>query len=367
MATYLKLIILFMCSISMCSSLKFASLDKTYDRGVKAYNQERWSECIVQFEESLHLYKLYKSIIVNCRLKCKSHNFEPTIKESMEDLHIFEMFFNMRDCLTKCQTQGFNDVHIYGNVSDSVIDNLQTKKPYEYLHICYFQMYALPKAASAAYTYYLANPHEETMKNNVEYYVEQPEVDAKEVIDLESEDYKVLYQLGLKAYQQKKWGETVANLEESLTGYLTWENTCRAECERQPEQEASPEFAITISNYMASLLICRQKCQDELKPQYESGVQYLSDVLNYLQISYYHLDRIQDAAKTVSSFLKLLPTDEDMLENKLIYESLVDKDSFVERSDIAYYLKRDQYEKKLLNFFLQGNDNTDKTNTNEII
>lgn len=226
-------------------------------------------------------------------------------------------------------------------------------------------MYALPKAASAAYTFLAAHPEEETMMNNVKYYVQQPEVDINEVRDLESENYKTLYQLGRKAYEQNKWDETIANLEKALTDYMSWENNCRAECERQPEQEWSPEFAKTVSNYMASLLSCRQNCQDELKPLYASGVNFLADVLNYLQMSYYHLDKIEDAAKCVASYLMLLPKDEDMVGNKEIYESIISKDAFIERSDIAYYLKRDNYEKELLQFFHQEGNNID--NTNEII
>ncbi|XP_045772094.1 cartilage-associated protein-like [Maniola jurtina] len=222
----------------------------------------------------------------------------------------------------------------------------------------------LPKAASATYTYLMAHPDDVDMKKNVDYYVQQPEVDATEVIDLERDDYEVLYKLGKQAYNQKKWGETVNNMEEALTHFLSWENSCRAECDRQPEQEWSPEFAITVSNNIASVLTCRQKCQDDLKPPYKSGVEILADILNYIQISYYHLDRIDDAAKAVATYLALYPNDEDMLENKIIYKTLTDEKKFMEIPDIIYYFKRDKYEKQLLDFF-HKEDNSD-TNANSI-
>lgn len=357
-------IFMFITSLMVSSQcLKFSSVDLAYKKGFDAYSGERWSECIVQFEESLHLYKLYKTIIINCRLKCSSHEYDSEINENIEDLKIYEKFFKARDCLTKCQEKGFEDLHMYSDLHETVMSNMQMRKPYEYLHICYFQMYALPKAASAAYTYLIANPNDEQMRNNLDYYSQQPEVNINEVVDLENEEYNILYKLGLKSYNLHNWGETVAALEEALADYLTWENNCRVECERQPEQEWSPEFVITTSNMIAALLQCRQQCQSELKSlDYNSGSEYLADILNYLQISYYHLSRFEDAAKAVSSYLALMPKDEDMLENKNIYSTLVDKEMFIERSDIIYYLKRDTYEKKLLAFFHQGNNYSNNSN-----
>lgn len=343
--------------------LKLSSIDVVYNKGVDAYSKERWTECIVQFEGSLHLYKVYRSILVNCRLKCKSENHKHPFTENIEDLKIFEFFLMMKDCLHQCQKQGFEDAHMFSNVSDTILSSMQQRKPYAYLHLCYYQMNALHKAASAAYTYLTANPEDERMKRNVEYYIEQPEVNIKEVNDLESEDYQTLYKLGKQAYGKNKWGETIANMEETLTDYLTWENFCRAECEHQSEQEWSPEFMISISNNILPVLVCRQECQNKLKPLYTSGVEFLADLLNYLQISYYRMDRLEDAAKGVASYLSLLPNDEDMLANMNIYKTLVDKKKFVERSDIVHYLKRDKYEKRLLNFFHKTDNNYYNANT----
>ncbi|XP_028156239.1 cartilage-associated protein-like [Ostrinia furnacalis] len=331
-----------------------SSIDKVYKKGVSAYSGERWTECITQFEESLYLYKLYKSVAVNCRLKCRAEPYETYIKENIEDLKIYEKFLNKRKCLLKCLEKGFDDVRVSSDVHESTLFNIQARKPYEYLHLCYFQMYAFQKAASAAYTFLIANPKDETMKNNLKYYSEQPEVDINEVVDLESEDYKVLYHLGLKSYKKNNWAETVASMEEVLTDYMSSENVCRAECERQPEQESTSEFVLTVSNNVASLLHCHQHCQEKLKSlEYNSGIEFLADVLNYLQISYYHLDRFEDAAKAVASYLALMPDDEDMLENKKMYSTLTDAKSFSERETIIYYMNRDLYEKKLIELFHQ--------------
>lgn len=349
-ATNVRFTIIFLAfaNIFSCNALKLASIDKIYKKGIDAYASERWSECIAKFEDTLHLYKLHRIILINCRLKCDSNKWNSEIEE-IEDVRIYEKFLNTRLCITDCQIKGFEDAHLNNMVSESVINDMNSKKPYEYLHICYFQMNAFPKAASAAYTYLSANPNDEKMKKNLEYYLDQPEVDANEVVDFESEVYKILYHLGIKEYNLKKWAETAANMEETLTDYLSWENMCRAECQHQSELEWSPEYSVTVSNYMMSLVICKQNCQKKLESlNYDSGNSFLADVLNYLQISYYNLGRIEDAAKAVESYLLLIPNDEDMLSNKMIYSSLTDENNFSVRSDITYYFKRDKYEKNIL-------------------
>lgn len=364
MTQFFKKLLVFIASILISECLKLSSLQKTYENGVKAYSGERWSECIKQFEDSIHLYKLYRSVIVNCRQKCNNQPFESEVVENIGDLKVYEHFFNKKDCLTRCEDSGLEDMRLHRDVGESVLISMQARKPYEYLHLCYFQKNVMPKAASAAYTYLMLHPDDQSMENNVKYYVDQPEVDAREIVDLESDDYVVLYKIGVKAYNQHNWADTAANMEEVLNDYLSSENSCRVECERQPEQEWSSEFAITMSNNIAALLHCQQQCQDKLKSlEYNSGIEFIADVLNYIQICYYKLERFDDAAKAAATYLSLLPNDEDMLENKKIYSSLVDTKSFSKRSDIEYYLKRDTYEKKLLKFFHQGNDHSVDSNS----
>lgn len=351
-------------TLLVCNCLKLSLVEKTYNKGIKAYAGERWSECISMFEESLHLYKLYKGMILNCRLKCNTRNYIPNIKENIEDLIIYEKFFNKRNCLTECREQSFEDAQLLKHLEEYILHNMKARKPYEYLHMCYFQMNALPKAASATYTYLVAHPNDETMKHNLKYYINQPEVDVNEVVDLLIEDYMTHYNLGRKAYNKKNWVDTITHMEEVLRDYFSSENSCRMECEHQSEQEQSLEFLITISNNMASLLHCYQLCQEKLKiMNYNSGVEFVADILNYLQISFYKLNKYEEAAKTLSSYLVLLPNDEDMLANKKIYSKLVDETAFINRSDIVYYYKRDNYEKMLLQMFHGENKNSIDSNS----
>uniref|UniRef100_A0A2A4K065 Leprecan-like alpha-helical domain-containing protein n=1 Tax=Heliothis virescens TaxID=7102 RepID=A0A2A4K065_HELVI len=339
---YLVIILISMCGIRFGDCITPASLDKTYLKGIKAYSDERWSLCIEKFEGALHLYKLYKSVVINCRIKCNSQVYESQVKEDIDDLRIFEKYFNKRDCLNKCQDKEFANLNLNKTLDESILHDMQSKKPYEYLHVCYFQQRMFQKAVSAAYTYLVANPNDETMQSNVKYYIEQPEIDVNDIMDMESEDYVIMYNLGKKSYNQENWAETAVNMEEVLKGYFVSENNCRVECERQPGQEWSSEFVITMSNNMASLLHCRQQCQDKLRPlKYNSGVEFIADVLNYLQVAYYHLEKLEDAARAVASYLALMPEDEDMLENIKFYSKQVKEDIDDLRIFEKYFNKRD--------------------------
>ncbi|GBP49331.1 Prolyl 3-hydroxylase 1 [Eumeta japonica] len=218
-------------------------------------------------------------------------------------------------------------------------------------------MYMLPKAATAAYTYLITNPDNKVMWKNYHYYIEQPEVDQKEVIDLESLEFIVSYKLGKDSYQQKNWGETIAAMEEALNKYIHFENDCRFECEEHTHVDGSQHFINAVASNTEYILNCKQKCQDEVKQlSYSSGSEFIADVLNYLQISYYHLNKIEDGAKAVASYLLIYPNDEDMIENKKIYSSLINEDAFIVRNDIVNYVERDNSEKKLLEFIQSNNE-----------
>ncbi|XP_063375703.1 cartilage-associated protein-like [Cydia amplana] len=339
-----------------CNGKSLLSIEKIYLKGVQAYTGERWSECISKFEESLHLYKLYNSIFINCGVKCKTQARHSQIEPNFNELQVFESYLNERYCLMNCRDKELEAVRINSNVKDTILQDFQSRKPYGYLHVCYFQMNALQKAASAAYTYFQAHKTDDVMKNNVKFYIGLPEVSLNEVVDLESEDFEVLHKVGLESYEQKKWGETIMAMEEVIADYLAWEMGCRVACEHLPEQEWSQEFVISVSNNMLSLLQCRQQCQNKLSTlDFKTGIEFLADTLNYLQICYYHSDKFEEAAVAVASYLTLMPKDEDMLHNRALYGSFIDKNAFNPRPDIEYYLKNDFYEKEILSHFHQTN------------
>lgn len=328
----------------------YTSINVIYKNGVDAFTNNRWAECVEHFEEVLHLYKQYKSIWVNCRLKCRSQPIMTDSKEQVEDLNVFEIFIERKKCLMDCVDKGFHDVKLNKEINYKILAVLKDRQIYKYMQMCYYKIDDLPKAASTAYTYLVNNPYDTDMVNKLQFYVVQPEVNIKDIIDIESDYFLDLYKIGKIAYDNGNWGEVIAAMEECISDYLLVENSCRAECEDFEDQERSSEFIVRITENIKKLLHCKQKCQNKVKIlKFDTGAKFIADVLNYLQISYYHSDRVNDAATAVSSYLLMFPDDEDMIENKQIYSTLVNKESFIHRPDIFFFYKRDIYEKHLLN------------------
>lgn len=348
--------------LMLCDGEKI-SLEKIYKNGVEAYLREDWTECVVQFEESLNLYKLYKAIINSCRQKCKSFPYKYHIKEDMEDLKIYERFFHINNCLMTCQDTELEKVSLKSNIPDAVLSKMMNLQPYEFLHICYYQTNHLEKATNAAATYLIAHRDDKVMLSNLQQYLELSKMNTYDLVNLEAEKYMLLYDLALKTYSEKKWSQTIDHIEAAIKNYMTSEDNCRAECDQLPEQEWAQEFIMTISNAISSLLSCRQHCQTKLKAiEYDTGEEFLAQALNYLQISYYNIEKFDNAAQATETYLSLKPDDQNMLANKKIYLGLADDTSFVPRSDIMYYIKRDTYEKDLIKLYLEEHNDIYNSN-----
>lgn len=112
-----------------------------YKKGVDAYLENRFKDCTESLEEAVQKYRSYSKALQNCRLKCTE---EAELSESLypadiENLHFYEKTLRNTLCIIKCRK---SNVHI-SNTSTLDPDTEQLfedKKPYEYLHLCYFQV-----------------------------------------------------------------------------------------------------------------------------------------------------------------------------------------------------------------------------------
>lgn len=340
--------------LSKVTCVDHASINSIYTKAVKAYKDDNWSTCINYLDEVLHLYKLHRSVTNNCRHKCLSSADAVNVKEKIEDLKFFEIVFKRQNCFKHCLEKDFNAVKLLPEINQDIHFDLRSRLPYKYLHRCYYKIDDYPKAASAAYTYLVQNKHDADV-DSLKFYMTKLS-NPNDFIDFLSNDYIHLFNIGREAYAMGNWGETIAAMEEVLTDYFSAENNCRAECEEYPKYDWSPNFSVTLSNNIANLLQCYQNCQRVLQShEFSSGVNFIAEVLNYLQICYFHSERYKEAAMAVESILLMHPNDEDQIENKKLY-SQVSTDTFVDRPDIFFYYKRDSYEKYLLSLISKSDD-----------
>lgn len=110
-----------------------------YEKGVEAYLENRFEDCVTYLEAAIENYRTYTKKLQNCRLLCKeeAENSEPLYSVDVENLRFYEKAIRNTLCLIECQKK--NDVFdFYLNTATTEV--FENRKPYEYLHICYFQV-----------------------------------------------------------------------------------------------------------------------------------------------------------------------------------------------------------------------------------
>ncbi|KAJ8936432.1 hypothetical protein NQ318_015578 [Aromia moschata] len=176
-----------------------------YEEGVEAYLENRFADCVEYFEKALNKYRAYKKRLQNCRLKCKYETelSEPLYPVDVENLLFYEKAIKQTLCIMECKSR---HPEIFGSydVNPETEQLFEERKPYEYLHICYFQkklsslngethddllpshyhylqftyfkMQDLRKACQAVASYLLFYPDDYTMLSNMKYYSGLPKV-----------------------------------------------------------------------------------------------------------------------------------------------------------------------------------------------
>lgn len=111
-----------------------------YEKGVDAYLENRYEDCVTHLEAAINSYRVYIMKLQNCRLSCteEAENSEPLYTVDLENLRFYEKAIINTLCIIKCQKRH----HIYNfNINLATTEVFENRKPYEYLHICYFQVW----------------------------------------------------------------------------------------------------------------------------------------------------------------------------------------------------------------------------------
>ncbi|XP_057671498.1 cartilage-associated protein-like [Diorhabda carinulata] len=324
-----------------------------YEKGVEAYLENSWEDCVTYFEEAIVKYRKYRKQVSSCRLKCRNDAelSEPLYPVDLENLLFFERAIRQTLCIIKCENENKNILENY-NVNLETGSLFEQQKPYEYLHICYFQTKQLVKAASSAFTYLVAHPDDKIMSRNLQHYFDH-DVDKKDIVNYEAKDYVYLYIHGADAYEKKGWESVVFNMEESLVDYLQAEEECRAQCEGPFDHGWYPDFIASISNHFTVCLKCKQACKKTLSSlNGEIHDDLLPSHYHYLQYAYYKLGNLKAACQAVASYLLFYPDDETMLDNMRYYykQPKIQKDYFHPRDEATRYVQRQIYENRILKF-----------------
>ncbi|KAJ8930442.1 hypothetical protein NQ314_016769 [Rhamnusium bicolor] len=303
-----------------------------YEKGVEAYLENRFIDCVDYFEKALEKYRSYTKKLQNCRLQCKyeAELSEPLYPVDIENLLFYEKAIRQTLCIVKCKKE---NSEIFGNfnINQEMEKLFEDQKPYEYLHICYFQTGDVMKAASSAFTYLVSHSEDKVMQSNLKHYSSLKDVNMKEIVNFEANDYVYLYVHGADAYERKDWKTAETNMEESLGAYL------------QTEEEY----------HFAFCLKCKQKCKKRLGSlNGEIHEDLLPSHYHYLQFIYFKMGNLRKACQAVASYLLFFPDDDVMLSNMKFYSALpkFQDDYFQPREEAIRYVQREHYETRILKF-----------------
>lgn len=116
------------------------SCAELYDKGVAAYLGNDFIGCVAYLEDALEKYRAYTRKLQNCRLRCANdvELAEPLYHVDIEDLGFYERAIRNTLCIMKCKNKsGAFGAYNLDKKTESLFEN---RKPYEYLHLCYFQV-----------------------------------------------------------------------------------------------------------------------------------------------------------------------------------------------------------------------------------
>lgn len=115
------------------------SYDILYAKGVEAYLDEDWEQCITLMNEAIEDYHFYIDAQVGCRLSCRKQSSDKYVTpQNLTDLRYWESMIKQTLCILKCKKNVLkNRAEV---ISRSVSHDFESFKPYDYLQLCYFKV-----------------------------------------------------------------------------------------------------------------------------------------------------------------------------------------------------------------------------------
>ncbi|XP_071151280.1 prolyl 3-hydroxylase 2-like [Mytilus edulis] len=122
--------------------------DHMYTSGLNAYVGGKWFQCSAFLEKAIQERKSYKTVIVDCRLRCRSNSvlsdfFIPADLNTSVDalrLNFFENLVKESHCLKTCKTEKLGYQISENRVLLEVEEDFDNLKPYSYLQFCYYKV-----------------------------------------------------------------------------------------------------------------------------------------------------------------------------------------------------------------------------------
>ncbi|XP_072317609.1 prolyl 3-hydroxylase 3 [Eucyclogobius newberryi] len=368
--------------VPLCASdglgLHSPPYDFLYYSGVRAYFDGEWSKAAELLEKSLQGKDALFKVRRRCRDECAAAGEDAFHKLDSEERGLWDLFAldwvqQKAECLRFCLGKSVSSAALLP-VSSDIEYEFASRNPYNFLQVTYYKLEKLQKAASAAQTYFVANPSHLEMRNNMEKYRRMEGVTQGDFTDreVENERHWVLYESALHLEASADWAGAVDQWRACVNRTLLQTEECRVQCETasqllpedRGEQSGHGAFEKAAALFL-SLLSCQQSCVTQVatRPGRVSAQEdFLPTQLEHLHIAQFKAEDVPGAVKTLRSLLLFYPADKDNLDNLQLYSETLggDKESSDTQpaQEIERYIRRSLEEKKLLYFGVENLDFT---------
>ncbi|GLD63807.1 prolyl 3-hydroxylase 3 [Lates japonicus] len=185
--------------------------DFLYYSGVRAYFGQEWAKAAEQLEKSIVTKESLLRVRRQCHADCVAAGREALYKLDSEegslwDLWALDWVQQKAECLRFCIGRYITPAGQLA-VSSDIEYEFGTRNPYNFLQVTYYKLEKLQRAASAAHTYFVANPSHLEMRNNIEKYRRMEGVTEEAFHDreIENEKHWVLYDAAVQYEASSDW------------------------------------------------------------------------------------------------------------------------------------------------------------------
>ncbi|XP_017295819.1 prolyl 3-hydroxylase 1 [Kryptolebias marmoratus] len=345
--------------------------DFLFDSAVEAYYKADWLSVILNMEKALRNRATVRRVKARCRLSCANHTAlgEPVAglgvpvpgAGSVDDLGFFHKVLRRADCVNACESERLGSSTLH-QVSEEVELEFRKRTPYNYLQVAYFKINKLEKAVAAANTFFHANPDHSEMKQNLDYYRMMAGVQEEYFKDLETSPHMAEFLLGKRLYSDNSFGQAAEHFEAALDEYFPADRECRALCEGAYRfdgytyMDYSADLFQSMTDHYLQVLNCKQQCSVELAStagRDKPFEDFVPSHFNYLQFSYYNIEKYEQAIECAKTFLLFHPDDQVMIQNLNYYSAVLGEDkarTISARQIVKQYIQQSILEKELLYF-----------------
>lgn len=329
---------------------KRITFEDYFQFGKNEYTEKNWPDCVAFMKRAIDDFKQYQDDTVSCRNKCQRQIKAAT--SSMPKIAGFHETSEIALCLLRCRKDMFGDLQSVRKMS--VYHDLEERKPYQYMHICYYHQSELGMAVQSAYTFLVANPEEKDIIQSLNWYMNRPGYTDEMLIDMERKDHEAKFINGVEAYDQQDWGRCVHEFESSLEKTIQQDEKCRILCQDKIDWsvvEGNPELDVLLASMRASVTRCEHNCLYKLA---RINGHYVGNLIaahfEYLHFCHYKMQRGAEAAQSVANYL-LFDDNPLMKRNRYFYGKLYKKDElFTPSKEMMEIYERRELESRYLEF-----------------